>query len=97
MASVASQPNPSAYPSQLRANNPGRHRTAKYSDSGRLQHSPPSKTATPMTVPANAIATEPPQAAHNVRAQILAEFRKLAPEADEVPTPVPPYSELIFP
>ncbi len=29
-------------------------------------------TATPMTVPANAIATEPPQAAHNVRAQILA-------------------------
>ncbi len=45
MAAVASQPNPSAYPSQLRANNPGRHRTAKYSDSGRLQHSPPSKTA----------------------------------------------------
>ncbi len=29
-------------------------------------------TATPMTVPANAIASEPPQAAHNVRAQILA-------------------------
>ncbi len=24
-------------------------------------------------------------------------FRRLAPEADEVPTPVPPYSELIFP
>ncbi len=45
LAAVASQPNPSAYPSQLRANNPGRHRTAKYSDSSRLQHSPPSKTA----------------------------------------------------
>ncbi len=29
-------------------------------------------TATPMPVPANAIATEPPQAAHNIRAQILA-------------------------
>ncbi len=42
---MASQPNPSTYPSQLRANNPGRHRTAKYSDSGRLQHSPLSKTA----------------------------------------------------
>ncbi len=27
-------------------------------------------TATPMTIPVNAIATEPPQAAHNVRAQI---------------------------
>ncbi len=37
MAAVASQPNPSAYPSQLRA--------AKYSASSRLQHSPPSKTA----------------------------------------------------
>ncbi len=48
MAAVASQPNPSAYPSQLRANNPGRHRAAraaKYSTSGRLQHSSPSKTA----------------------------------------------------
>ncbi len=37
MAAVASQPNPSTYPSQLRA--------AKYSASSRLQHPPPSKTA----------------------------------------------------
>ncbi len=29
-------------------------------------------TATPMPVPSNAIATEPPQVAHNIRAQILA-------------------------
>ncbi len=44
----AFQPNSSAYPSQLRADNPGRHRAAraaKYSTSGSLQHSPPSKTA----------------------------------------------------
>ncbi len=93
MAAVASQPNPSTYPSQLSANNPGRHRTAKYSDSGRLQHSTPSKpqyslfTATPMTVPANAIATEPPQAAHNVWAQILAEIQEVGSRGGQIPNP----------
>ncbi len=93
MAAVASQPNPSAYPSQLRVDNPGRHRAAKYSASGHLQHSPPSKpqyslfTATPMTVPANAIATEPPQAAHNVRAQILAGIQEVGSRGGQIPNP----------
>ncbi len=44
---VASQPNPSAYPSQLRNRSPGKcraTRAAKYSSaSSRLQHSPPSE------------------------------------------------------
>ncbi len=49
MAAVASQPNPSAYPSQLRDCSPGKRRAtraAKHSSaSGRLQRSPPSETA----------------------------------------------------
>ncbi|XDV26414.1 hypothetical protein PO909_030142 [Leuciscus waleckii] len=42
--------------------------------------------ATQMLVPSNAVAMEPPP-----------KFRMLAPEADQFPTPVPRYSELIFP
>ncbi len=77
MAAVASQPNPSAYPSQLRGDShTGRKKHS--SASGCIQHFLQAKpqyslfTATLMPVPANAIATEPPQAAHNVRVQILA-------------------------
>ncbi len=44
-------------------------------------------TATPMTVPANAIATEPPQAAHNVRAQILAEIQEVGSRGGQIPNP----------
>ncbi len=44
-------------------------------------------TATPMTVPANAIATEPPQAAHNVRAHILAEIQEVGSRGGQIPNP----------
>ncbi len=44
-------------------------------------------TATPMTVPANAIATEPPQAAHNVWAQILAEIQEVGSRGGRSPNP----------
>ncbi len=40
-----------------------------------------------MTVPANAIATEPPQAAHNVRAQILAEIQEVGSRGRQIPNP----------
>ncbi len=81
MAAVASQPNLSAYPSQLRGNSPSRHRAtqpAKYSTSGRLPHSPPSKTAIlalhryTNDRPSKRHCHRTPQTAHNVRAQILA-------------------------
>ncbi len=92
MAAVASQPNPSAYPSQLRADSPCRHRAAraaKYSASGRLQHSPPSETAILALhrYTNDAIATEPPQAAHNVRAQILAEIQEVGSRGGQIPNP----------
>ncbi len=44
-------------------------------------------TATPMTVPANAIATEPPQAAHNIRAQILAGIQEVGSRGGQIPNP----------
>ncbi len=44
-------------------------------------------TATPMTVPANAIATEPPQMAHNVWAQILAEIQEVGSRGERSPNP----------
>ncbi len=37
------------------------------------------------------------QIADSLSRFLFQKFRRLAPEADEVPTPVPPYSELIFP
>ncbi len=40
-----------------------------------------------MTIPANAIATEPPQAAHNVRAQILAEIQEVGSRGGQIPNP----------
>ncbi len=40
-----------------------------------------------MTVPANAIATEPPQAAHNVWAQILAEIQEVGSRGGQIPNP----------
>ncbi len=44
-------------------------------------------TATPLTVPANAIATEPPQAAHTVRAQILAGIQEVGSRGGQIPNP----------
>ncbi len=37
------------------------------------------------------------QIADSLSRFLFQKFRRLAPEADEVPSPVPPYSELIFP
>ncbi len=37
------------------------------------------------------------QIADSLSRFLFQKFRKLAPEADKFPTPVPPYSELIFP
>ncbi len=41
-------------------------------------------TATPMTVPA---ATDPPQADHNIRAQILAEIQEVGSRGGQIPNP----------
>ncbi len=59
-----------------------------------------STTTSPLPIPPNALALEPPPVANSIRSirsQILSEIQNIGTGGGSLPTPVPPFSELIFP